>query len=207
MFNNIAVAANYAVERHHARRVLIIDYDVHHGNGTQDIFYHDGRVLFFSIHEHPLYPGSGFADESGAGDGELATINVPLPPGSGDRGYAKAFSEVLLPAAHRFRPDLVLVSAGFDGHWLDPLASMTLSVAGFAHLAEEVITLARAVCDGRVAFFLEGGYDLEVLSSAVEATCAVIHGLPFSDPIGPAPGHSEPNIDRVLAAVKAIHNL
>lgn len=207
LFNNIAVAANYAVERHHARRVLIIDYDVHHGNGTQDIFYHDGRVLFFSIHEHPLYPGSGFADESGAGDGELATINVPLPAGTGDRGYAKAFSEVLLPAARRFRPDLLLVSAGFDGHWRDPLASMNVSLEGFAHLAQVIFALSREVCDGRVAFFLEGGYDLEVLSAAVGATCAAILGRPFFDPIGPAAGQSEPNIDRVLAAVKAIHNL
>ncbi|MHB9091703.1 MAG: histone deacetylase family protein, partial [Chloroflexota bacterium] len=208
LFNNIAIAATYAIEEHGADRVLIVDYDVHHGNGTQDVFCADPRVLFFSVHEHPLFPGSGYAEDVGEGEGEGTTLNVPLPPGTGDDGYAAVFAQVLAPAARRFRPNLILVSVGFDGHWRDPLATLDLSVAGYAHLASVVKSLADELCDGRVAFFLEGGYDLDAMAYGVAATFDALLGRPVYDPIGPSPDRGRhPDIGRVIATARSIHRL
>lgn len=207
LFNNIAIAATYALRHYGVARVLIVDYDVHHGNGTQDIFYRDASVLFFSVHEHPLYPGSGFPEEVGEGPGKGAAINVPLPPGTGDSAYRQVFEQVLVPAARRFQPEAILVSAGFDAHWRDPLASMRVSIAGFAALAEIVHDLALELCQGRVAFFLEGGYDLEALAGSVAATCEVLLGAPPKDPLGKAPVQREPDISRILATARQLHGL
>lgn len=184
LFNNVAVAAKYTMRRYGLERVLIVDYDVHHGNGTQDIFYRDGRVLFISVHQHPLFPGTGFAHEVGAGPGEGATINIPLPPGSDDLDYEQVFDAVIAPAARRFQPELILVSAGFDAHWRDPLASMNLTVSGYATLARQLLGLAGELCDNRVAFLLEGGYDLEATAQSVEATLRVMLGETPRDGLG-----------------------
>jgi acetoin utilization deacetylase AcuC-like enzyme len=207
LFNNIAIAATYARRHYGAGRVLIVDYDVHHGNGTQATFEEDPNVLFFSVHEHPLYPGSGSPDEVGKGPGTGAAINVPLPPGTGDGGYRSVFEQVLVPAARRFRPDVVLVSAGFDGHWRDPLADMRISISGFGALAMIVQSLAQDLCEGRLAFFLEGGYDLQALAGSVAATFSVLLGEQFVDQLGPAPVRQEPDIAGILSGVKQIHAL
>ncbi len=166
LFNSIAIAARHAQAVHGIRRVLIADWDVHHGNGTQDIFYEDGSVLFFDTHQHPLYPGTGLNDETGRGPGEGLTINCPFPAGSGRREIVGAFRERLLPAAERFKPELVLVSAGFDSRIDDPLGSFTLTDEDFADLTGIVRGIAAEHADGRLISTLEGGYALDGLAAA-----------------------------------------
>lgn len=214
LFNNVAVAARLALDEHGLERVLIVDWDVHHGNGTQEAFYHDGHVLYFSTHQYPLYPGSGSVREKGAGAGAGCMVNVPLPAGTGDAGYRRAFEQVLLPVAQRFQPQLVLVSAGFDGHWADPLATMHLTVRGFAHLAACVREVAEAFCPGRLVLALEGGYHPQALAYSVLACFRVWQGhtpAEVEDPLGPPPGGErsagDPALDGVIAAVRREHGL
>src|SRR5437016_11013237 len=170
LFNNVAVAAQYALDRYGLERVMIIDYDVHHGNGIQDIFYTDPRVLYFSIHQAPFYPGTGASDECGEEAGLGTTINVPLPATTGYEIYEPVFRQILAHAADRFDPQLILVSAGFDAHWNDPLGQMTLSTAGFARLTEIIIQLAQQLCHGRLVLVQEGGYSLHAMAGCV-ASC------------------------------------
>jgi acetoin utilization deacetylase AcuC-like enzyme len=169
LFNNIAIAARYAQKRFGAERVLIADWDVHHGNGTQDIFYEDGSVLFFSTHQSPWYPGTGAASERGEGDGEGTTINCPFPAGSGRAEIFGAFRDLLLPRAQNFRPDLVLISAGFDSRINDPLGLFLLRDDDFRDLTHLMMELAERHCEGRLVSVLEGGYSLEGLAAATEA--------------------------------------
>ena len=168
-FNNIAVAAAEILATTEVERVLIVDWDVHHGNGTQEIFYERGDVFFFSTHQSPLYPGTGDAAEAGAGPGLGATLNRPLPAGTGDEELLEVFQSSLIPAARDFAPELILVSAGFDAHRLDPIGGMRVSAAGFGALTDLVAELAQECCQGRLALILEGGYDLEGLSTSVVA--------------------------------------
>ena len=169
LFNNVALGARYAQQRYGAERVLIVDWDVHHGNGTQDIFYRDGSVLFFSTHQSPWYPGTGAASERGEGQGAGKTLNCPFPARSGAREIAGAFREILLPAGREFRPDCVLVSAGFDSRIDDPLGNFLLTDDDFAELTRMMTELAANYCDSRLISVLEGGYNLEGLASACEA--------------------------------------
>ncbi len=170
LFNNIAIGARYARLRHKLHRVFILDWDVHHGNGTQDIFYEDPSVFFCSLHQFPLYPGTGTRRETGRGAGEGYTLNVPLPPGSGDETYVRFFEDELGATIRRFSPDLIMISAGFDAHRDDPLANMELTTEGFVRLTRIVTGLADEVCGGRIVSVLEGGYGLEAL-----AACAAGH--------------------------------
>ena len=169
LFNSVAIAATWLREARGVGRILIVDWDVHHGNGTQDIFYEDPNVFFFSIHQSPLYPGSGAAIERGAGAGATRTLNVPVPPGSTDEHYRTIFEERLLPAAAVFAPDFVLVSAGFDAHRSDPLANIGLTETGFGYLTTLVRDIAETHCGGRLVSVLEGGYDLDALAASVVA--------------------------------------
>lgn len=169
IYNSIALAARHAQRAHGLARVLIVDWDVHHGNGTEAIFYRDPSVLFFSTHQSPLYPGTGAASDRGAGPGEGSTINCPLPAGSGGGAVLDAMRQRLLPAAERFQPQLVLVSAGFDGRRGDPLANFELSDADFSELTRQVMALAERHCAGRLVSSLEGGYNLAGLASACAA--------------------------------------
>jgi acetoin utilization deacetylase AcuC-like enzyme len=170
LFNNAAIAARYAQRNHGVGRVLIVDWDVHHGNGTQDIFYRDASVFFFSSHQWPLYPGTGRADETGDGPGEGATMNFPFPAGAGRREILGAVENHLLPAAARFQPDLVLISAGFDSRVDDPLGRFTLTDIDFADLTRAVMGIA----GGRVVSVLEGGYNLDGLASAAAAHASAL---------------------------------
>ena len=170
IFNNVALAARYAQRRHGIERVLIADWDVHHGNGTQDIFYADGSVLFFSTHQHPWYPGTGRPDETGEGSGWGATLNCPFSAGSGRAEILGAFEDQLVPAARDFQPDLVLISAGFDSRLGDPLGRFMLSDTDFADLTNLMLEVADVYANGRLVSVLEGGYNLEGLASA-----AVVH--------------------------------
>jgi acetoin utilization deacetylase AcuC-like enzyme len=167
VFNNIAIGARYAQRRHGVERVLIVDWDVHHGNGTQEVFWSDGSVLFFDVHQHPWYPGTGSADEQGEGRGRGLIVNNPFPAGAGRRDILGAFRERLIPAAERFRPQLVLISAGFDSRVGDPLGRFTLTDQDFAELTEIVMTIARQHSGGRIVSVLEGGYALDGLSRAI----------------------------------------
>jgi acetoin utilization deacetylase AcuC-like enzyme len=176
IFNNIAIAARYAQRRHGAERVLIADWDVHHGNGTQDIFYTDPSVFFFSTHQWPLYPGTGRADERGAGPGEGTTLNCPFPAGSGRREILGAFQNVLSARMSDFRPDLVLISAGFDSREDDLLGRFTLSDDDFADLTRVLMEIAVAHSKSRVVSMLEGGYNLSGLASAAVAHVQALMG-------------------------------
>ena len=186
LFNNAAVGAQHALNAHHLERVLIVDYDVHHGNGTQDIFYDTSRVLYFSTHQYPHYPGTGDWRDIGEGDGAGFTVNVPLPPRVGDEGYQEIFDRLLFPLAERYHPQLVLVSVGFDAHWSDPLASENLSIAGYTALARTTIEMARELCEGHIVFTLEGGYNLDALGYGAVATFQALLGdREIPDPLGP----------------------
>jgi acetoin utilization deacetylase AcuC-like enzyme len=173
IFNNIAIGARHA-QRKGCKRVLIVDWDVHHGNGTQHIFYDDPSVFYFSVHQYPHYPGTGSSGETGEGDGSGYTLNVPLPAGSGDAAYIDAFEKILTPTALEFNPDIVLVSAGFDAHLDDPLAGMAVTTAGFKNMASIVSSIAWECCGGRIAIMLEGGYNLHALSHSVLAVLGVL---------------------------------
>jgi acetoin utilization deacetylase AcuC-like enzyme len=167
-FNNVAIAARYAQKAHGIRRVLIVDWDVHHGNGTQHAFYDDGSVLFFSTHQYPYYPGTGHAEEVGEGAARGLTVNVPMASGSGNTEYLEVFEQVLVPAADKFRPEFVVISAGFDAHKDDPLAGMALTENGYAALTGIVAEIARKHSHGRILSCLEGGYNLAALAASVE---------------------------------------
>ncbi|CAM4223821.1 histone deacetylase [Vreelandella rituensis] len=181
LFNNVAVAAAHAKEALDCKRVLIVDWDAHHGNGTQEIFWADPDVMFFDIHRAaPFYPGSGRLEDIGAGLGEGTTINVPLPAGSGDQAYLKAFHEILTPAAEAFQPDLILVSAGFDPHWHD--LALNVSYEGFGAMTGILQQLAQRHCDGRLVFVLEGGYNLESLAKGTRAVLSVLAGQTPPEP-------------------------
>jgi len=174
LLNNVAIAARYVQKKHNLAKVLVVDWDVHHGNGTQAVFYDDPGVLYFSTHQYPFYPGTGSVLERGEGAGLGYTINAPLPSGCGDPEYHEVFDEVLKPAALQYRPDFVFISAGFDAHALDPLGGMRVTSQGFGKLTETVRRIAETCCGGRVISMLEGGYDLDGLAESVAAHLRVL---------------------------------
>lgn len=175
LFNNVAVAARYAQRALGWKRVLVFDWDLHHGNGTQEIFYRDGSVLFADVHcAAPFYPGTGLLEERGEAEGEGCNLNVPIPAGSGNTAFLEAFGQVVAPAARRFQPDLILVSAGFDAHHLD--TTMTVNEDGFGALCARVCELADELCQGRVVLMLEGGYHTESLTVCSHACARALAG-------------------------------
>ena len=207
LINNIAVAARQAQVVHGAKRVLIVDFDVHHGNGTQDIFYEDDSVLFASLHLFApyFYPGIGSLQELGLQKGQGYTLNVPLPPYVGDVGYALFFQKLIVPAARQFQPDVILVSAGFDAHWQDPLAMAGLSLTGYGRIAQTLVELANELCEGRILFVLEGGYKLDVLTLGIANVFLALNGRDdIRDPIGPMP-RTEQNVTDLLESLKRQH--
>jgi len=174
LFNTIAIGAKYLKRHHGAKRILIMDWDVHHGNGTQDAFYDDPSVLFISTHQYPYYPGTGAINEVGVNAGEGYTVNIPLPAGCADTEYLHVFREIVVPTAKKFEPEWILVSAGFDPHRRDPLGGMGVTEEGFAAMARILIGLAERYSEARLAFLLEGGYDLAALRNSVAAVLNVM---------------------------------
>lgn len=168
LFNNIAIAAEYARHRYGLQRIAIVDFDVHHGNGTQAAFYEQAQVLYVSSHQWPHYPGSGHPSENGVGN----IINVPLPSGSGGEVFRAKYREIILPAVKKFAPQLILISAGFDAHKDDPLASLQLEEDDYRWITDELIAIADACCQGRIISALEGGYNLRALAASVAAHVA-----------------------------------
>jgi acetoin utilization deacetylase AcuC-like enzyme len=207
LFNNVAIAARAALVNGNVERVFIADFDVHHGNGTQDAFEGDPATFYFSTHQYPYYPGTGHWSEKGVGAGEGTVLDVPLPPGVGDAGYAQVFAELVWPLAGRFQPDLILVSAGYDAHWNDPLAMMNLSLAGYAWLEQELVRMAGELCGGRIVFTLEGGYQLDVLAYGVlNGFYAMLGEDTIADPFGPSP-HPERPVGELITRLKDAHGL
>ncbi|MGH2493271.1 MAG: histone deacetylase family protein [Ktedonobacteraceae bacterium] len=209
LFNNVAVAARYAIDHHGLERIMIIDFDVHHGNGTQEMFYDDPRVLYFSTHQAPFYPGTGLADERGEGAGEGTTINVPLPASTGYETLEPVFRQVMAPAADRFDPQLILVSAGFDAHWDDPLGQFNLSTAGFAQLMNVIIEEAKFLCKGRLVLVQEGGYSLDAMAACVATCINLLLGDDAAvDSLGQAPHMPyRINTDVLIAELRRLHRL
>ncbi len=208
LFANAALAARFAQQELGLARVLIIDWDVHHGNGTEAIFYDDPTVAFVSLHQSPLWPGTGAVGDIGVGPGKGYTMNIPMPPGSGDAGYLRAFDELIVPFAHRFQPQLIIVSSGYDVHWRDPLSQMALSLRGYTELAHRARMLAEALCDGRLVVLLEGGYDLGAVSYGVCDTALALMGreTEAEDPFGPAP-QPETDARHLIEQLKRLHRL
>ena len=174
LFNNVAIGVRYAQRHHNLGRILIVDWDVHHGNGTQELFYEDPSVLYFSTHQSPFYPGTGAREEIGRGQGVGFTMNVPLPAGAGGAEILRAFQQELVPKALEFKPQLIFISAGFDAHRDDPLAGLAITEAGYAALTRIVREIAASCCRGRIVSVLEGGYNLVALGRSVEAHLRVL---------------------------------
>jgi acetoin utilization deacetylase AcuC-like enzyme len=210
LFNNVAIAAAWLLQTGRAKRIAILDYDVHHGNGTQDAFYDRSEVLYISTHQYPLYPGTGHWRETGTGAGTGYTLNLALPPGSGDEVYAGALSQIIEPAVRRYAPDFVLVSLGFDAFWSDPLASLRLSIAGaYTPLLRSARDMAAETPGGRLVVALEGGYNLDALGHGADAVCRLLLGEePAPDPLGPPPEQlALRQVEPLLAAMRELHNL
>jgi acetoin utilization deacetylase AcuC-like enzyme len=200
LINNIAVAAEYLIQEYGLSSVAIIDLDVHHGNGTQDIFYDRPDIFFFSIHQIPLYPMSGFINEKGNGDGLGYTMNIPLPPFSGNNSRLEALETLILPKLSEYQPEIILISVGYDAHWQDPLSQQLASVDNYAKMIKSISDWADENCSGRLALFLEGGYDLKVCSTASLAICNALLGNEWDDPLGESDYHEtdqwKPDLER-----------
>jgi acetoin utilization deacetylase AcuC-like enzyme len=209
LFNNVAVAASAALKEFRLERVLIIDFDVHHGNGTQEAFAHNPYVLYISTHQSLLFPGTGNIDEGGKGIGKGTAINIPLPAGCGDAEFKQVFEEIVVPTSRRFKPELIMVSAGYDAHWADGQSNMRMSLEGYYYITRVIQQLADDLCGGRTIYCLEGGYNLKVLSCAVNATFNLWLGEKiFDDPLGPPPNDIRPyGVKELIDGVKKRHGL
>ncbi|GIL60401.1 hypothetical protein Vafri_14849, partial [Volvox africanus] len=211
VFNSVSIAACYARERYGIGKIAIVDFDVHHGNGTMEVFYGDPYTLYVSTHQAGLWPYTGKARETGSGAGRGTTLNIPLPGGSGDQSIRRVWSELVLPALESFRPQLLLVSAGYDAHWRDPLASLQLTPASYHWMSSELLSISQRHCPGRLALVLEGGYDIASLSESVVATLEALLGLPTTSIAPPAAKdlYDEPvtKVTNVLQEIRAAHRL
>lgn len=210
LFNNIAVATKEIQASTDCKRIMVIDIDVHHGNGTQDIFYTDDSALFVSTHQYGsfFYPGTGGAREIGKDKGLGLNLNVPLAAGVGDSGYSAVVEDVISLSARKFKPDMILISAGFDAHWQDPLAAMELSLTGYAQLTQKLITLSDKLCEGRILFVQEGGYMLDILAHAVLNTLYALKGTDrISDPAGLSRASEFPSVNQMISELQLLHLL
>jgi acetoin utilization deacetylase AcuC-like enzyme len=205
LYNNVAIAARYAQHTLGIERVLIVDWDLHHGNGTQHCFEDNPAVLFFSVHRAFFYPGSGRLREVGRGRGKGYTVNIPLLPGFGDGDYLTLFEKVLRPIALEFDPDFILVSAGFDIHHRDPLGGMQVTPKGFAAMARSVLQIAERCCGGKVVMALEGGYDLAGLTDSVREVLQELAGVQFTDPLALMAAVDRKRMRHLLWRVRRIH--
>jgi len=181
LFNNVAITARYLQKKHGLDKIMILDWDVHHGNGTQHSFEDDPSVLYISLHQYPFYPGTGAYTETGVGRGQGATLNLPMPAGSGDTDYQLAFSEQIIPKIEEFKPNAVLISAGFDAHRQDPLAQINLSTECYGWMSERLLEAANKHANGILISMLEGGYSLEVIALCVEQHLKVLAGIPQTE--------------------------
>jgi len=207
IFGNVAIAAKAALQNEEIKKVAIVDIDVHHGNGTQALIEDNNDILYISTHQFPFYPGTGALNETGKGNVETTLMNIPLPPYVGDNGFEKIYNEVIIPKIEKFQPDILFVSAGYDAHWDDPLANMGLSLSGYSWISEELVKISTNLCNSKIVFSLEGGYNLESLSfGVVNSIRALLEINDFVDPIGNST-HDEPDITTLIKELKKIHQL
>jgi acetoin utilization deacetylase AcuC-like enzyme len=205
IFNNVAVAAQYARKILGLKRVLIVDWDVHHGNGTEHIFEKDDAVLFFSIHQYPHFPGTGFFTEAGIGRGQGYSVNLPIPNGYGDAEYAAMFESILRPLALEFEPELIIVSAGFDIHHSDPMGAMRVTPKGFAAMTRSLMLLADTCCQGRLAMSLEGGYHLKTIAASVKTVLNEMSDATRCDPVELVAAANRKKLDYVMKRSLQVH--
>jgi acetoin utilization deacetylase AcuC-like enzyme len=207
IFGNVAVAAKTALKHSSIKKAAIVDFDVHHGNGTQALIENNPDILFISTHQFPFYPGTGAINETGSGDAEGNLINIPLAPNNSDNNYKLIYDEIVIPALKRFKPEIVFVSAGYDAHWNDPLANMGLSLTGYSYLSVLLVKTADELCGGKIIFSLEGGYNLQVLENGVLNSVKALMGkTDFEDPLGQSP-NKEPDVSKLISELKRIHSL
>lgn len=203
IFNNVAIGACHAMKKHGMKRILIVDWDLHHGNGTQHTFYEDRRVLYFSTHQYPFYPGTGGINETGRGEGLGYTINVPLRRGCGDAEYVKIFRKILKPVADAWKPEAVFLSAGFDIHHQDPIGGMRLRPRGFASLTRVLLDIAERHCGGRFVVTLEGGYHIGGMTESIKAVLKEMSGetCQSEESLAATENGADPAIDRIIETV------
>jgi len=209
IFNHVAAGVAHAFEKYGIKRAAIIDFDVHHGNGTEEAFENDPRVLYISMHQYPLFPGTGRINDKDNITHGGAAIDIPLPAGCGDNEYKQVFDEIVVPAAQKFKPELVLVSAGYDGHWADDISNIRMTLDGYYNITRIIQQLSDELCGGRSVFCLEGGYNFKVLSCAINGTFYIWLGENnFDDPFGPPPHDLTPQgVNEVIREVKRLHGL
>jgi acetoin utilization deacetylase AcuC-like enzyme len=203
-FNNIAIMIEYLRKKFGMKRFMIIDWDVHHGNGTQDIFYEDPTVLYFSTHQMPLYPGTGYMEEIGEGEGSGYNVNLPLPAGTTGEVYDRILAELIIPLAEDFRPEIISVSSGFDAYFADPIASLGFTTNTYIRITKELMSLTERVCRGRLALVLEGGYDLEALPRILGCVISTMSELPINDSSDPYPSPSKKRSQEVEERIKKL---
>ena len=206
LLNNVAIAAEYLIRNYNVRRLAIVDLDLHHGNGTQDIFWERNDVLYISTHQSPFYPGSGHLEDIGEGNGDGWTANFPLPPGSGDTAFNGIMDEFIIPLLDQRSPQILLISYGFDTHWLDPLGQLLLSADGYGILIKKLCMWADLHCEGRIGLFLEGGYDLNAGGACSLAVISALLGKPWADPY-PCPYEESSEWHLTLERAHSIWNL
>lgn len=207
LFNNVAIAAKSLLRNKLAKKVAIVDFDVHHGNGTQAMTQDDPDILFISSHQYPFYPGTGSKHETGVGKGKGTVINIPLPYHAGDKAAQLVYSEIVLPALCRFQPDIILVSAGYDAHWKDPLAQLLFSASTFTWLSQKLVAISEELCQGKIVFALEGGYHLQAMAeSAANSIKALLGKTDFIDNVGESP-YPESDMGGLIEELKKLHSL
>ncbi|MDM8529081.1 histone deacetylase [Anaerolineales bacterium HSG24] len=208
LFGTVAIAAQVARHDKGLERVAIVDFDVHHGNGTQNILETDPHIMFASSHQYPFYPGTGNYNEIGQGKAHGTKINLPLEVNTDDEGIKRLYSDIVFPMLRRFQPQLILVSAGYDAHWRDPLANIGLSLTGYQWLSQQLFELAGELCEGKIVFALEGGYNLPVLAAGVGNSVRILLGddKHYDDPFGLSP-RPKPDVDQLVRVLKRTHDL
>ncbi len=206
LLNNVAIAAEYVITHGHARRLAIVDLDLHHGNGTQDIFWDRDDVFYVSTHQSPFYPGTGHVDDVGEGQGAGWTANFPVPPGSGDSAFLAVMHQLILPLLDQRAPQMILVSYGFDPHWLDPLGQLLLTADAYGTLVQELCNWADQHCEGKIGLILEGGYDLKAASACSLAVVSAMLGIPWVDPY-PCPYQENDDWQYSIQRARSVWNL
>lgn len=207
IFNNIAIGTQYLLQRCKLSRILIVDWDLHHGNGTQNCFYKSPEVLYFSVHQYPYYPGSGSVQETGAAEGRGYTVNVPLPGGQGDADYLRIFQEILHPITDEYKPEFILVSAGYDTYFQDPLGAMEITPPGFYSMTASLMDLAAKYCGCKILFALEGGYHLQGITASVKKTLIALvnEKKPFTGKALAEDGRRSFTTDSIIKEIKKVH--
>ncbi len=204
LFNNVAIAAQYLVKNRNAKKIAVVDIDVHHGNGTQDIFYRRQDVFYFSTHQYPFYPGTGWYDETGAAGGEGKTLNIPLPAYSGDQAMLTSINEVIIPMLDRYQPEMIMVSLGFDAHWKDPIANLLLSAETYGECIQLLKLWADKHCNGRFMIVTEGGYDLSAIRQSTKKVVGTVIGEQYDDDLGKSPVHEDFQWEKHIREIKSM---